>query len=110
LTITKVEDLIELVKICKVLKHGNTTIISQVFQKWLSKGDIKIAIAGNHALNDIYATHEFNSFLIECSSAARWQSIAILQELKWYYDTEPTNGLIPHNKQAWGQSFFVGGT
>jgi hypothetical protein len=64
----------------KVFLNGNAKVFTEYLQEICGKKDIKIAAFGDHALNDIYATHEFSK---KSDSEAKWENIAVVNEFSF---------------------------
>ena len=85
-------------------------LLTEYLQQALQKPQIKIAYVGDNYMNDIYATHELDVKLKAAGSAARWDSIMVMEEMIQLDRSFLTKYVkpfhIPWEKTIWGESYF----
>jgi hypothetical protein len=79
--------------------------LTKYFQARLNKPNIKVAFFGSHLQNDIQATYDFDQKLRTNKVEARWDVIAVIEEL-WHLDNALDYGqnpqLIPNDEKFFG--------
>jgi hypothetical protein len=61
----------------------------------------------SHLFQDMQATKEVNQHMNRLAwSPPSWDTISIINELSPYMNNSD-QGQTPHNKEAWGESYFV---
>ena len=61
--------------------EGNALVLTDYFSRKLEKPAVRVAYFGDNYLSDIYASHAFNQRLRELDLPARWDPIAVMEEL-----------------------------
>jgi len=93
----------------KVVLEGSSAILTEYYQRKLSREDIKIAYFGDAYMTDIHATHQFSQKLKSHGNKASWEGIAVIEELSAEdrsFEEGVSARLVPHNEKIWGKSYF----
>ena len=77
----KVKDAADLEK-NKIVIEGNAVVLTNYFSRLVKKDDPRIVFFGDNYLSDVHATNAFNDRLVELECPARWDSIAVIEELE----------------------------
>jgi hypothetical protein len=73
---------------------GNANILTEYFQLLFGRKDIKVVFFGDHVHADIQAVFEFDMKLRGEGNEARWDAIAIVEDL-YFEDKSSAQGVDP---------------
>jgi hypothetical protein len=95
----------------KFMSEGSSGLLTKLFQDRLGKKDVKVCHFGDHFLHDVHATWVFDQMLRDCGDEARWDAIAVIEEMTEYNPLVLMKGrknrLVPHDPSVWGPSYFL---